>query len=103
MGDPQESARERQRERAETVEHVLERAKLDLSGFEYPVTSEELAAEYGGRELDLPNETETFGDVVDRLTEDRFDSEREVREAVLNQVSGAAGGDAEYDDERRLE
>ncbi|WP_049969199.1 DUF5789 family protein [Haladaptatus cibarius] len=101
-GDVQDSARERQHERAETVEDMLGEAGRMLGEHKYPTTSEELAAEYGDQQLDLPNETETLGSVFDRLVDERFESAEEAREAVYNEVTGEAGGMTEYNDERAL-
>ncbi|WP_458207389.1 DUF5789 family protein [Haladaptatus sp. NG-SE-30] len=98
----QESARERQHERAETVEDMLGEAGQMLGEHKYPTTSEELAAEYGDQRLDLPNETETLGSVFDRLVDERFESADEAREAVYNEVTGEASGMEEYNDERAL-
>ena len=69
----------------------------------YPVTSEKVAAEYGDQRLDLPNETETPGSVLDRVVDERFDSPQERHEAVDSEVTGEAGGPEEYNDERPLE
>ena len=98
----QDNARERQRERAERVEDVLGDAGQMLGEHKYPTTSEELATEYGDQPLDLPNETETLGSVFDRLVDERYESPEEAREAVYNEVSGEAGGMAEYNEEREL-
>jgi hypothetical protein len=43
-----------------------------------------------------------MGDVFDRLVDERFDSPAEAREAILNELTGEAGGPAEYNDERAL-
>ncbi|GAA0222734.1 hypothetical protein ACFFQF_08425 [Haladaptatus pallidirubidus] len=101
-GDVQDSARERQRERAESVEDMLGEAGRILGEHKYPTTSEELATEYGDQQLDLPNETESLGSVFDRLVDERFESAEEAREAVYNEVTGEAGGMEEYNDERAL-
>lgn len=98
----QDSARERQHERAERVEDVLGDAGRMLGEHKYPTTSEELANEYGDQPINLPNETETLGSVFDRLVDERFESPEEAREAVYNEISGETGGQAEYNDEREL-
>lgn len=98
----QDSARKRQRERAERVEDMLGEAGQMLGEHKYPTTSEELATEYGDQPLDLPNETETLGSVFDRIVDERFESPEEAREAVYNEISGDAGGMAEYNEEREL-
>ena len=101
-GRVQKRARERQHERAESVENMLGPLGEMLGEHKYPVTSEELAVEYADEELDLPNETESLGDVFDRLVDERFESPDEAREAVYNELTGAADGPAEYNDERPL-
>ncbi|WP_266079409.1 DUF5789 family protein [Haladaptatus caseinilyticus] len=103
VGDVQDSARERQHERAESVEDMLGDVGRMLGEHKYPTTSEELATEYGDQQIDLPNETETLGSVFDRLVDERFESAEEAREAVYNEVTGGAGGMAEYNDERELD
>ena len=98
----QRHARERQHERTESVEDILGEAGQMLGEHKYPATSEELAAEYGDQPLDLQNETESLGSVFDRLVDERFESADEAREAVYNEITGAAGGPEEYNDERDL-
>lgn len=98
----QESANERRRDRTETVEDVLGDVGM-LEESKYPATSEELAVEYADQELDLVNETESLGSVFDRLVDERFESPDEAREAVLNELTGEAGGPAEYNDERAVD
>lgn len=98
----QERAVERQRERAESAEDIYERVDGLLGEEKYPVTSEELAVTYGDTMLDLPNETESLGDVFDRLVDERYDSAPEAREAVVNELTGEAGGPSEFNDERSL-
>jgi len=98
----QQHARERQRERTESVEDMLGQAGEMLGEHKYPATSEELAAEYGDQPLDLMNETESLGSVFDRLVDERFESAEEAREAVYGEITGAAAGSEEYNDERDL-
>ncbi|WP_227375091.1 DUF5789 family protein [Haladaptatus halobius] len=100
--DVMDSARERQHERAESVQDMLGQAGEMLDEHKYPTTSEELATEYGDQQLDLPNETESLGSVFDRLVDERFESADEAREAVYNEVTGEASGMEEYNDERAL-
>lgn len=97
-----ESARDRQRERAETTEHILERLDALFARTDYPTTSEELATEYADDEIDLANETESLGSVFDRLVDERFDSPEEAREAAYAELTGQGGTDAEYNEERDL-
>lgn len=98
----QTEARDRQRERAESTERILERLDALLARTDYPTTSEELATEYADDVIDLPNETESLGSVFDRLVDERFDSPEEAREAAYGEVTGQAGTDAEYNEERDL-
>lgn len=100
----QDRARERQAERAETVESILDDTESLFRDHKYPTTSEELAVEYGDEPIGLPNETESLGSVLDRLDQrERFDSPEEVREAVYSELTGAAAGPEEYNQERDLE
>lgn len=98
----QERARARQRERASRAEAIYERVGGLLDEEKYPVTSEELAVTYGDTMLDLPNETESLGDVFDRLVDERYESPVEAREAVVNELTGREGGPREYNNERAL-
>lgn len=98
-----ERAQERRRERAESVERMsADEGAAFLDEHKYPATSEELAAEYGDREVDLANETESVGDALDRLVDERFGSADEAREAIFNELTGDAAGSEEYNDERAL-
>lgn len=101
--DPQESARERQRERAESAESAAadEFGEM-LSDHKYPATSEEIAADYANDPIDMPNETESVGSVFDRLEGKRFESAREAQEALYNELTGTEAGPEEYNDERDL-
>ncbi len=98
----QDRAERRQSRRAETAESILEDAEYHLGDLEYPVTSEELAAEYANEPIDLPNETESLGSVFDRLAGEQFDSAEEVREAVYGELTGQAGAPTEANPERDL-
>ncbi len=99
----QRQARERQRDRAESVEEMSARLDEVLGESTYPVSSEQLAVEYADQPMDLPNETESLGSVFDRIVDEQFESPTEAREAVLNELTGETGGPAEYNDERPLE
>ena len=97
--DRAETPRDRQRERAERVESILDEVETDVRDRKYPVRSEELATEYADQPLDLPNETESVGSAFDRLDEE-YDTPEAVRESLYNELSGEAGGRNEYNDER---
>jgi hypothetical protein len=107
--DPDERVREgaisRQHERAERVENILDETESMVGEQQkFPVSTEELAEEYGDQEIDLPNETESMGSVFDRLEDEaEYDSREEVREAVYGALTGEAADAEEYNLERELE
>lgn len=98
----QDRATERQHDRAERVERIVEEFEAELDDRSYPVSSAELGAAYADRRIDLPNETETVGDAFDRLDEE-FDSAAEAREALYGELTGPAAGTEEYNSERPVE
>ncbi|PSQ10454.1 hypothetical protein BRC93_09575 [Halobacteriales archaeon QS_5_70_15] len=65
----------------------FEEFETGLEDRSYPVSSAELGAEYADQPIDLPNETETVGDVFDRLDQE-FDSAAEAREALYGELTG---------------
>lgn len=97
-------ASDRKHERAESVENILEETEsLVRDEQKFPVTSEELAEQYGDQSIDMANETESLGSVFDRLEdEEEYDNPEQVREAVYGAVTGQAGGPEEYNEERDL-
>lgn len=99
----QDSIGDRKASRAETTESILENVEEHLGELEYPITSEEIASEYGGGPMELPNETESLGSVFDRLAGEEFDSAEEAREAVYGEITGQAGDMHEANPERDLE
>ncbi len=100
--DVQARAAARQRERAATVERVLEATESLLGDGKFPTRREEVAGVYGDGPADLVNETESPGDAFDRLRE-QFGSVRRAREALsedspdrrrdVGTLSGSARGD----------
>lgn len=100
----QDRAEERQSERAAGAESILEDVgtRIDDLDLEYPVTSEEIAAEYGSDPIDVANETESLGSVFDRLAGETYDDPGEVREAVYGELTGQAGSTSEANPERDL-
>ena len=99
----QENANRRRRERTRTVEETVDDVAAEMFDEEkFPTTSEEIAADYGSEEIDLPNETETVGSVFDRLVDERYETPEEAREAMFNELTGEAAGMEEYNDERDL-
>jgi hypothetical protein len=102
--DVMEAARERQHERAQHTEDILDDLDALLREQKYPVTTEELARTYADQEIDVPNETESLGSALDRLAgrDEQFASVDEAREAIYGEITGEAAGDEEYNDERAL-
>jgi hypothetical protein len=98
----EDRARERQDERAEHVENILDEVETDARERKYPVRSEELATDYADQPIDMPNETESMGSVFDRLDEE-YDSPEEIRESLHGELTGEAGGRGEYNEQRDLE
>ena len=94
-------ARERQHERTEHVENILDEVETDARDRKYPVRSEELATEYADQPIDMPNETESMGSVFRRL-DDEYDTPEEIREALHGELTGEAGEPNEYNAERDL-
>lgn len=99
----QDRAEQRKSERAEHSESILDDVESHLGELEYPITSEEIASEYGNEPIDMPNETETLGSVFDRLANEEYDSPEEVREAVYGEITGEAGSPNEANTERDLD
>ncbi|ELY93974.1 hypothetical protein C483_04824 [Natrialba hulunbeirensis JCM 10989] len=99
----QDQAEQRQSQRAETTESILEDVERHLGELEYPVTGEEIATEYGSDPIDMPNETESLGSVFDRLANEEFESEEAARERIYGEITGEAGGRTEANPERDLD
>jgi hypothetical protein len=87
MGDPQKSSNERKHEHVEAVEEILDTVDPALEEHAYPVNSEELSAQYGETVLELPSETESLGDVFDRLSGTEYETAREIKRAVVGAVA----------------
>jgi hypothetical protein len=101
--DVDDSARERQRERTDSVESMLE-AEGAFDESEYPTAAAELRATYADSVADLPNETEALGTALDRLAgrDEQYDTPQEAREAITGELTGKAGGANEANAERSL-
>ena len=99
----QKRAKDRQADRADGAESVLEGLEERFDDEAYPISSEELAVEYGSDPIDIPNETESLGSVFDRLVDEEYDSPEAVREAVYGEITGGAGDRTEANPERPLE
>ncbi|MXV62908.1 DUF2795 domain-containing protein [Natronorubrum sp. JWXQ-INN-674] len=65
---------------------------------DYPATTEELISEYGDQTIELPNGTETVGDVLARLESETFETADDVRLALSCGVSDKAIGRIGYSD-----
>lgn len=94
-------------ERAERVEGTLEAMDTAVEGSSYPTNASSLKAAYSDARSEVANETESLGDVFDRLVPEEYDTPEDAREAILGELTGAAGderGDlAEYNPERELD
>lgn len=101
MTDPQDTARERTRERAERIEAILSNVDPELDEHAYPVNSHDFAAEYRGSEFDLTNETESLADTFDRIAEeyDEFADPVEAREALTAELRRDEAFDEVFSDE----
>lgn len=69
-----------------------------IDAHSFPATAEELIAEYGDVELELPNGDETFGDALERLGKTTFEDAEDARLATYSAVSKNAIGRQNYSD-----
>ncbi|ADD05596.1 uncharacterized protein Nmag_2026 [Natrialba magadii ATCC 43099] len=69
-----------------------------IDDHEYPATTEELIEDCGDRTLELPNGSETVGDVLARLESETFESADDAQLAVYSAVSNKAVGRVGYSD-----
>jgi len=76
----------------------LNQATELLRQHDYPATTKQLADSYGDYELDLPNGTETLGEVLRRVESETFGSSGEAEELLYSAVSGKAIGRKGYSD-----
>lgn len=77
---------------------TLQQATRLLDDHQYPTNTERLVADHGDHELDLPNGSETLGDVFERVGQETYDSPREAREALYCALSSKAVGRRHYSD-----
>lgn len=72
----------------------------ELDDHSYPATTSELVDEYGDYEIELPDGTQSFGDVLGTLEGDdeEYDSADEVRQMIYNMVGSGAVGREGYSD-----
>jgi len=68
-----------------------------IDALEYPLTTDELAAQLGERELDCPGET-TLGEALEPLAGETFETPEDARFAVLTGVDDCAIGRKGYSD-----
>jgi hypothetical protein len=77
---------------------LLANVDEEIAAHSFPATTEELVAEYGHLELELPNGEETFGEALGRLGETTFEDAEDARQAAYSAVSSDAIGRANYSD-----
>lgn len=65
---------------------------------EYPATADDIKRAHGDYRIDLPNGTETLGDVIDRAGDDAFDDATDAQHALMGAVGGEAIGRRHYTD-----
>jgi hypothetical protein len=76
----------------------LNQATELLRQHDYPATTKQLADSYGDYELDLPNGTETLGEILLRVESETFGSSDEAEELLYSAVSNKAIGRKGYSD-----
>lgn len=87
-------------EKDRTREQGVEFGSLadDLATCEYPVDCAKLIEAYGEATLQLPNGTQSFQDVLAPLEDEQFDSQADVRQAVIGYVNTDGIGREGYSD-----
>jgi hypothetical protein len=76
----------------------LRQATELLRQHDYPATTNQLADSYGDYELDLPNGTETLGEILRRVESETFGTSTEAEELLYSAVSSKAIGRKGYSD-----
>lgn len=76
----------------------LKQASQLLDEYQYPADTDQLIDAHGEYELDLPNGTETLGEVLDRAGTETYESPREAQEAMYCAISSKAVGRRHYSD-----
>ncbi|WP_134671124.1 DUF5789 family protein [Halorussus marinus] len=76
----------------------LKQATTALDRHDYPATSDQLADSYDDYELDLPNGTESLGEVFARGASETFADAREAQATMYSAVSSKAIGREGYSD-----
>jgi hypothetical protein len=77
---------------------LLSNVDEEIDAHTFPATTEELIAEYGDLELELPNGEETLGDALGRVGETTFEDAEDARLTAYSAVSRGAIGRANYSD-----
>lgn len=77
---------------------LLDSATDPVGRHSYPATTEELADAHGDVVLQLPNGTETLGDVLARLTSETYEDAEQARLALYSALSTKAIGREGYSD-----
>lgn len=83
-----------------TRESGVDLGSLDdaLQAHSYPSSTDELLESFGDYEIDLPDGSETFSQVIGPMGDDTFDDPESVRQAIFNMVGAQAVGRKGYSD-----
>lgn len=85
MKDPSNTPNRTHRDRVQAVERLLTEIDPNLHEYAYPVTRADLNLYYATSEMSLPTETESLGDVSDRVNETNT-TPQEARETIFNDL-----------------
>ncbi|WP_458188910.1 DUF5789 family protein [Haladaptatus sp. NG-WS-4] len=77
---------------------TLKEADELLDAHQYPADTEQLIAAHGDYVIDLPNGTEAFADVFERIENETYESAQQAREAMYCALSHKAVGRRHYSD-----
>ncbi len=77
---------------------TLKKASQLLDTQQYPIDTKRLIASHGDYVIDLPNGTETLGEVFSRTGDETYDSPQQAQEAMYNAISHKAIGRRYYSD-----
>ncbi|GAA0247886.1 hypothetical protein ACFFQF_06515 [Haladaptatus pallidirubidus] len=69
----------------------------ELDEHDYPASSDDLVEEYGDYEIEYPNGSERFEEVIGPLNE-TYESADDVRQSIFNMVDSEAVGRQRYTD-----
>lgn len=108
QGDQRDHVEEMAAHKRERTQQLEESLREELGAMSYPVETSDVQAAYADGRIDVPNETEALSVAFDRLTDDEtYETEQEVREELLGEITGEAGRERddldEYNPERDLE